>query len=218
MLHCGQRQSPRSEICVLSHFLPVHDIREEGHVTLVYLPSQRVIASHISKHLTSELSERGDELIVKPQDFDALVLAQRLEGLRIAGVELSQHRRHLGGGGGLDDPAIEWSEALPKPLVDAQTYPSSGLMEAGVVVIACGLIETERRVEPRADPFAGVDRAGLQSPDNLASWQTHDDRAHSAKDFSTKSRHPVAQPSEVFGSGDLLGEPAPHLHTGIAGQ
>src|SRR4029077_8320928 len=91
-------------------------------------------------------------------------------------------------------------------------------MKTGKIIIPGCLMEAHCHVEPRADPFAGVDCAGLQRGHNLAAGQSDDDGSQPPEHSGAKPRHAVAQPLEFFWGADLAGEPAAHLSAGVETQ
>ena len=67
---------------------------------------QRVLAPDLGHHLAAGLTQRLEKRIVEFADFDVLVLAERLEGFCIVGVELGERIGVLGVHHHGDDVAI----------------------------------------------------------------------------------------------------------------
>src|SRR5262249_1088022 len=91
-------------------------------------------------------------------------------------------------------------------------------MEAGIVVVARDRVQAQGHVEPGADPFAGIDCAGLECLDDWGGGYCNDVWAHAGKNLGAKTRHPVAQALERVRRRDLARRPAAHLATGVEGE
>src|SRR5262249_10809572 len=79
-------------------------------------------------------------------------------------------------------------------------------------------VQAERHVEPRADPFAAVNGAGLQRLHNLTARQHYHDSAHPPQHLGAGPSQPVAQAFEPQRRSDLMREPPAHLATGIGAE
>src|SRR5439155_17628677 len=119
---------------------------------------------------------------------------------------------------GLDDPPVAGIHAIPYTLVGADREAGAGLVKCGIVVKAGRLVQTDRHVEPGPDPFAGVDRAGLERRHDLAARQSHHCGAQPPEDLGAKPAHSVAQPFVVLRRVDLADEPPAHLATGARAE
>src|SRR3546814_10610870 len=62
-------------------------------------------------------------------------------------------------------------QGFPQFQADPAAERGSGLVEARIVIVLRHLVEAERKVVPRADPFCRIDGAGLQRLENLAGRQ-----------------------------------------------
>lgn len=115
-------------------------------------------------------------------------------------------------------PLLGRVEAFPHASVDAERQGRARLVPARVVVIVRSPVQPHGRVEPRPDPFAGVDRTGLQRLHDVRAGHEHNGGAETAVDPGTRARHPVTQPTERLDRGDLIDEPAAHLRAGAGAE
>src|SRR5215510_10907411 len=91
-------------------------------------------------------------------------------------------------------------------------------MEAGIVIVAGNLVETQVHVEPRPDPFATIDSAGFERRYDFAAGYVHNGGTQPPKHVATEPWHTIAQASERLRRRDLAGTPAAHLSTSIEAE
>ena len=91
-------------------------------------------------------------------------------------------------------------------------------MHAGVVVVLGRLVELHEAVVPGPDPFGGVDGAGDEVLVDLAARQGDRRGAELRHDVAAETGDAHLESLEVIGGVDLLAEPTPHLHPGVAGH
>ena len=94
--------------------------------------------------------------VVEFQDFDGAFVPQLAQRQRVVGIELRQGARIFARGNSLEDLPVACVEAFPYALVDADRKAGAGLMKCRIVVKARRLVQADRHVEPRPDPFARV--------------------------------------------------------------
>src|SRR5262245_32916134 len=88
----------------------------------------------------------------------------------------------------LNDLAVASVEALPHVLVDAERNTGPRLLKPRIVVVACDVVNPHDHVEPRPDPFAGVDGAGLERLHDFTAGHVHHDGRLSAAGHLRRGR------------------------------
>jgi hypothetical protein len=91
-------------------------------------------------------------------------------------------------------------------------------VEAGIIVIGRGLVQTERHVEPRPNPFASIDSTGLERRHDLAPRKRHRHGAQPPEHLRARPGHAVPQSLEGLRRGDLVVEPSTHLGTCVGAE
>src|SRR5262249_60171741 len=108
-------------------------------------------------------------------------------------------------------PQIDW-ERLVRLLVEAKLGHRAGLVPAGIVVVARGLVQAELHVLMRPNPFGSVDYAPLEGGVNVGGGSDHRRAARLGNDLAAERRtYAHLQPLEVADRGDFLSEPSGHL-------
>src|ERR1700738_793747 len=189
----GEGKTARVKEGSFRHVRPERTSTSEFDVALIDATGQRVFAPDISHHLAAGLTQRLKKRIVKFSDLDVLVLAELLEGFCIVSVGLSEQIGvfavyHRG-----DRIAVLRRQTVPTRLIDTQRESRARFMEARVVVELRDLVQAKRHVEPRANPFTGVYRAGFERSRDLASRQVDDHGAQSPQHLPAQAWHPVFQ-------------------------
>ena len=97
----------------------------------------------------------------------------------------------------VDDVPEVGRQGLVGLLVEAELGGRAGLVPAGVVVVAGGVVEAELHVVVGADPLGRVDDAALERRVDLAARREHHGAAGLGDDLAAEARDAHLQPLEV---------------------
>src|SRR5262249_7697493 len=109
-------------------------------------------------------------------------------------------------------PQVDW-ERIVGFLVEAELGHGAGLVPTRIVVIASGVVQAQRHVVMRANPFARVDRAALERSVDLSGWHEDDGAARLGDYLAAEARNTHLESLVVADRDDLLPEPAGHLRS-----